>query len=164
VHDGDCLIGLELMERRAAMVERLLEMPEGSLEAFAGIFGISGICNVLGAIRLARHLNLGPRDNVVTVATDGFDRYPSVLGDLKERCVPVNESSFEQVFRGGRPDEILDVRGADEKRRLFQYKEEVWSRFHYSHAYLESMKSQVFWDREFQKVAAIDRALTAGRK
>lgn len=164
VHDDDCVIGLALLERRAAMVEQLLGMPEGSLAAFAGMFGISGICNVLGAIRLARYLNLGSRDNVVTVATDGFDRYPSVLVDLEKRCVPVNESSFEQVFRGGKPDEILDVRGAGEKERLFQYKEQVWSGFHYSHAYLESMKSQVFWDREFQKVEAIDRALTARRK
>jgi hypothetical protein len=26
--------------------------------------------------------------------------------------------------------------------RLFQYKEQVWSGFHYSHAYLESMQSR----------------------
>ena len=51
----------------------------------SGIFGISGICNVLGAIRLARHLDLGPEDNVVTIATDGMDRYPSVLANLAKR-------------------------------------------------------------------------------
>ena len=164
VHDDDCVIGLELVERRAAMVEQVLGMPQGSLAAFAGMFGVSGICNVLGAVRLARHLNLGSEDNVVTIATDGFDRYPSVLADLEKRRGPVDASSFEEVFRGGTADEVLDVRGADEKQRLFQYKEQVWSGFHYSHAYLESMQSQGFWDGEFEKIEAIDRALISSRK
>jgi cysteine synthase A len=164
IHDDDCVIGLELMERRAAMVEQLLGMPQGSLAAFEGVFGVSGICNVLGAIRMARHLNLGPEDNVVTIATDGFDRYPSVLADLEKRRGPVDASWFEEVFRGGTPEEILDVRGKDEKQRLFQYKEQVWSGFHYSHAYLESMQSQTFWDGEFEKIEAIDGALINSRK
>ncbi|MGA3016868.1 MAG: pyridoxal-phosphate dependent enzyme [Bryobacteraceae bacterium] len=164
VHDDDCVIGLELVERRAAMVEQLLGMPQGSLAVFAGMFGVSGICNVLGAVRLARHLKLGAEDNVVTIATDGFDRYPSVLADLEKRRGPVDASSFEEVFRGGTPDEILDVRSKDQKQRLFDYKEQVWSGFHYSHAYLESMQSQGFWDGEFEKVEAIDRALISARK
>ncbi|HEY9140670.1 MAG TPA: pyridoxal-phosphate dependent enzyme [Bryobacteraceae bacterium] len=164
VHDDDCVIGLALVERHSALVEQLLGMPQGSLARFAGMFGISTICNVLGAIRLARHLNLGSSDNVVTIATDGFDRYPSVLADLEKRRGTPDASSFEEVFRGGTPDEMLDVRGADEKQRLFRNKEQVWSGFHYSHDYLESMQSQGFWDAEFEKVEAIDRALIAVRK
>jgi cysteine synthase len=164
VHDDDCVIGLALLRRRSAMVEQLLGMPQGSLTMFVDMFGVSGICNVLGAIRLARHLNLGSSDNVVTIATDGFDRYPSVLTDLEKRRGTLDASSFEEVFRGGTPDEMLDVRGRDEKQRLFNYKEQVWSAFHYSHDYLESMQSQAFWDSEFEKVEAVDRALMDGRE
>ena len=164
VHDDDCVMGLELIERRAAMVEQLLGVRQGSLDMFADMFGVSGICNVLGAIRLARHLNLGPSDNVVTIATDGFDRYPSVLADLEKRRGTLDASSFEEVFRGGTPDEILDVRGPDQKQRLFDYKEQVWSGFHYSHDYLQSMQSPAFWDAEFDKIEAVDRALMDGRK
>jgi cysteine synthase A len=163
VHDDDCVVGLAMMERHAAMLEQILRMPPGSLAAFAGIFGVSGICNVLGAIRLARHLNLGPDDNVVTVATDGFDRYPSVMADLENRRGPIGAPSFEEVFRGGTAEEILDVRCKAQKQRLFDYKEQVWSRFQYSRAYLDSMQSQGFWDGEFEKVEAIDRALLAVR-
>ena len=163
IHDDDCVLGLALLERHAATVEKLLGMAEGSLSAFAGMFGISGICNVLGAIRLARRLNLDPRDNVVTVATDGFDRYPSVLADLEKRHPAVGAETFEEVFRGGAAEELLDVRGQAQKQRLFDYKEQVWSGFGYSHAYLESMQSQDFWDGEFEKVEAIDRALVALR-
>jgi hypothetical protein len=167
LHDDDCVMGLELVERCAGDLERLVGAPRGSLEALAGIFGVSGICNALGAIRLAHHLDFGPEDNVVTVATDGFDRYPSVLADLAERRGPFDERAvdvgFEEVFRGGASEDILDVRGPAEKERLFGYKERVWSGFGYSHSYLKSMQSQSFWDAEFEKVGAIDEALGRAR-
>src|SRR5581483_5792172 len=69
IHDDDCVMGLDLVQTQTP---------------FRGLrctFGLSGVCNLLGAVRLARYLNLGPEDNVVTIATDGFDRYPSVLVD-----------------------------------------------------------------------------------
>ena len=40
-------------------------------------FGLSSICNVLAAIKIARLLDLGPDDAIVTVATDGAAMYPS---------------------------------------------------------------------------------------
>jgi cysteine synthase len=168
IHDDDCVIGLELLERRLPLVESLLGVPAGRLSSLEGLFGISGICNVLGAIRLAHHLNLGPEDNVVTIATDGFDRYPSVLADLAERRGPMDTAKlsgwFESVFRGGSEVDILDVRPLAEKERLFAYKEEVWSAFGYSHAYLEQMKSQSFWEGQFAQIEGIDQALTAARR
>jgi len=113
-------------------------------------------------------LNLGPEDNVVTIATDGFDRYPSVLADLAERCGPIDAGKlagwFETVFRGGASAEILDVRPRTEKERLFAYKEEVWSAFGYSHAFLERMKSPAFWETHYESVIGVDRALIAARK
>jgi cysteine synthase len=167
IHDDDCVMGLELVERRLLLVERLLGLAQGKLAYLEGVFGISGICNVLGAIRLARHLNLGPADNVVTIATDGFDRYPSVLADLAERCGPIDvdklDGWFEIVFRGGTAADLLDVRPRAEKERLFAYKENVWSGFGYSHAYLEQMKSQSFWESQFDAIPGIDRALLAAR-
>jgi len=151
VHDQDCIVGLDLIQR-------------GGLQ---GLFGISGICNILGAIRLARYLQLGPGDNVVTIATDGFDRYPSVLANLEKRRGPVSASrladSFEQVFRGGDPSDILDVRPREQKDRLFGYKEDLWTTFNYSRAYLDSMKSQSFWDAEYDKIRDIDSALVEAR-
>ena len=168
IHDDDCVMGLELLERRLPLVETLLRLPPGKLASLKGLFGISGICNVLGAIRLAHHLNLGAADNVVTIATDGFDRYPSVLADLAERRGPLDAGKlggwFESVFRGGSEADILDVRPRAEKERLFAYKEEVWSGFGYSHAYLEQMKSQSFWDAQYASIEGIDRDLTAARR
>jgi len=168
IHDDDCVKGLELLEQRQPLAEKILRLPPGSLRQFRGLFGISSICNILGAIRMARHLGLGPDDNVVTIATDGFDRYPSVLADLAQREAPLDEKKLgdwcESIFRGGDAREILDVRPREQKERLFRYKEETWTKFRYSHAYLEKMKSQSFWDAEAAKVAEVDSALTQTRK
>jgi len=168
IHDDDCVMGLELLERRQHGIEPFLGLLAGSLGSFQGLFGVSGICNILGAIRMARFLNLGPDDNVVTIATDGFDRYPSVLMDLERRRGPlppsVLDARFEEVFRGGGPEDILDVRPREQKDRLFGYKQEVWTNFGYSISYLEGMKSQSFWDEEFSKIAEIDLNLTEGRQ
>ena len=114
---------------------------------------------MLGAVRLARHLSLGADDNVVTIATDGFDRYPSVLTDLESRrghsgCGRVRRSVSR--WHSWKTSWTYAV-GA--KQRLFGCKDQVWSAFHYSHAYLQGMQSQHFWDAEFEKVEAIDRAL-----
>ena len=163
VHDDDCVVGLELLQRRQALVEELADCPQGSLASLTELFGISGICNVIGAIRLARHLDLGPEDNIVTIATDGFDRYPSVLDELAVRRAPIDRSKlcdwFEATFRVATPDDILDVRPPEQKGRLFTYKEQVWSGFGYSPSYLERMQSQSFWDAEFEKIEGLDRNL-----
>ena len=168
IHDDDCVMGLELLERRRSLVERLLGRPHGYLDSLEGVFGISGVCNILGAIRLAGYLGLGPEDNVVTIATDGMDRYPSVLANLEKRRGPLDDAKlsagFEEIFRSGDAREILDVRPAEQKKRLFGYKEQVWSAFGYTHSYLESMKSQSFWDTEFARIPAIAQGLLRARK
>jgi hypothetical protein len=168
IHDDDCVMGLELLERRRSLVERLLGRPRGFLDSLEGMFGISTICNIVGAIRMARYLGLGPEDNVVTIATDGMDRYPSVLANLEKRRGPLNDAmlsaSFEEIFRGGDVRDILDLRPPEQKQRLFGYKEQVWTGFGYSRPYLESMKSQSFWDAEFDRIGGIDEGLLAVRK
>jgi cysteine synthase len=168
IHDDDCVAGLELVQQRSSALESMLGVKRGALASFAGTFGVSSICNILGAIRLAKHLNLGKDDNVVTIATDGFDRYPSVIADLEQRR-PMKadaeiKSRFEAIYRGGLADDVLDVRPRAQKERLFQYKEDVWTKFGYTRDYLEKMKQQSFWDAEYDKVRPNDEKLARERK
>jgi len=163
IHDDDCVMGLELLERRGRDLEPHFGLPAGSLDGLQGLFGVSGVCNIIGAIRMARFLGLGPDDNVVTIATDGFDRYPSVLADLERRTGRLEASGVgaraEEIFRGGDAGDILDVQPQTEKERLLGYKQEVWTNFGYSAAYIGRMESQSFWDNEFDKITEIDRRL-----
>ena len=163
IHDDDCVVGLDLLQCHQAAVERLTGTPAGSLRRLQGLFGVSGICNIIGAVRTARLLGLGAGDNVVTIATDGFDRYPSVLANLAERRSGAADADFESIFRGGCAQDVLDVRPPEQKARLFAYKEDVWKNFGYSQQYLDGMKSQSFWDAEFEKIPAIDEQLRRSR-
>jgi cysteine synthase A len=167
VHDDDCVMGLKVLEQGRRVLEQQLRLKDGTLEPLGGWFGISSVCNILGAIKTAKLLDLGPSQNVVTIATDGFDRYPSVMQDLERRHGPITNATLaewsEKIFRGATAGEILDIRSAVQKERLFRQKREVWSKFGYTDAYLERMKSQAFWDEEYAKIESIDRDLAVKR-
>ena len=62
-------------------------VPEATIAALAS-FGFSAICNVLAAIKVARQQQLGPRDVLATVATDGAEMYASEVGRLAARDFP----------------------------------------------------------------------------
>ena len=168
VHDDDCVAGLKILQDGHQVLEQMLKQPRGSLTWLRDWFGISSVCNILGAIKAAKLLDLGPHENVVTVATDGFDRYPSVMADLEKRRGPTNDvilaEWYEAIFRGATAADTLDVRSSEQKDRLFRMKHDTWSRFGYSDSYLEQMQSQAFWDAEYGKIEATDRALLAARK
>jgi cysteine synthase len=168
VHDDDCVAGLKVLQDGHHVLERILRLTTGSLAWLRDWFGISSVCNILGAIKTAKLLDLGPHENVVTVATDGFDRYPSVMADLEKRRGPTNDvilaEWYEAIFRGATGADTLDVRPATQKDRLFRQKRDVWTRFGYTDAYLEQMKAQAFWDAEYARIEPTDRALLAARK
>ncbi len=60
---------------KSYLVSQLQIPPE--LVSGLDAFGLSSIANVLGAIKLARRLNLGRMDAILTVATDGASLYAS---------------------------------------------------------------------------------------
>jgi len=131
------------------------------------LFGPSGVCNVLGAIKLAKYLRLGPGDNVVTVATDGFDRYHSVLRDLEGRYLELTPTVLDRwasdIFLDASSDEVFDFRKAETKERLFKQKENDWLKFGYTKEFLDSMRSQSFWDAQYAKVREYNEKICAQR-
>ena len=145
VHDEDCLWGLVGVQ----------ETP------LAGMLGVSSVANVLAAVTMAQHLGLGRGDNVVTVATDGFDRYPSVIEDLRHRVGRQFQSQITRwcsmPFAQSTPAEILDVRGPQQKERLHRQKEAAWSRLGYSTDLLQQMRGREYWEEEAGRVAEVDR-------
>jgi cysteine synthase A len=59
-------------------------VPDAVLETLPS-FGLSSICNVVAAVKLAKHLELGPDDVLVTVATDGAPMYDSERDRIRAR-------------------------------------------------------------------------------
>jgi cysteine synthase len=117
IDDLECLEGLQLLQEGTATLEAEGVDPELA-RSWVGFFGVSGVCNVLGAIRAARHYGLSPRQAVVTVATDGFDRYPSVLRRLDEEEGGMDGERARrrlEVFRAR--DSAWRLEGTPENRR-----------------------------------------------
>jgi hypothetical protein len=131
------------------------------------LFGPSGICNILGAIKMAKYLKLGPGDNVVTIATDGFDRYDSVIEDLDRRYLEVEDFVLERwlrdIFLSVSDDKIYDFRKSSAKEQLFNQKEKDWIGFGYTKEYLDSMKSMEFWDNEYNRVFEYNKKVADNR-
>jgi cysteine synthase A len=86
VMDTDYVIGIS--DQATDDLNVILNAPAGrdhlrrlgvSLELVDAVpsFGLSSICNILAAIRLARHASWGSDDVIVTVATDGAPMYDS---------------------------------------------------------------------------------------
>jgi cysteine synthase len=174
VHDDDCVRGLAVVHDASAALASRLGLDDLALSGRYGealdlkaCLGVSGICNIIGAIKTAKLLGLGRNDNVVTVATDRFDRYPSVLADLAERAGPLTDDRLaawsERIFAGADTSEIRDVRGPGEKNRLQAMKAAMWSRFGYTDTFLDAMKSQNFWQEQVGQIPAIDQQIAALR-
>jgi cysteine synthase len=130
-------------------------------------FGPSGICNVLGAIKLAKFLRLGPGDNVVTVATDGFDRYQSVVQEMDSRYLELAPAVLDRwahdIFLGACDDHVFHFRKPALKEQLFVQKENDWLRFGYTKKFLDSMRCQDFWDVQYAKVRQYNHKICASR-
>ena len=131
------------------------------------LFGVSGICNIIGAIKMAKYLRLGDQDNVVTIATDGFDRYDSVITDLNRRVLETEDFVlrrwFKDIFLRADIEDIKDVRGTEAKELLFKQKEKDWLKFNYPLHYLNDMREMKFWDHEYQKIEHYDKVITEMR-
>lgn len=164
INDEETVQGMEVAQTGTEVLVDRLGLESQAAQSLQGKFGPSCICNVIGAIKTAKYLGLGPQDNVVTIATDSYDRYPSVSADLYQRHggrpdIDTLEAWAKSVFLGASVGEINDLKRPGEHERLQAMKHDLWIRFGYGSDLIESMASQVFWDEEYGKIEEIDPAI-----
>jgi cysteine synthase len=165
VDDEACLLGLQLLrEGTEALVGE--GVPAATASAWPDFFGISGVCNVLASIKAARHYGLGPKDAVFTVATDGFDRYPSVLRRLDAERGPMTGDEARRrlsVFRG--QDRSWIMEGTPEARRRW-HNQKYFTWVEQQGRSVEDLRAQedpAFWVEQQERAAEIDRAIRERR-
>ncbi|MCB9137501.1 MAG: pyridoxal-phosphate dependent enzyme [Caldilineaceae bacterium] len=161
INDEETVQGMEAIESGAHVLADRLGVDRELAASLQGKFGPSCICNIIGAIKTAKYLGLGPDDNIVTIATDSYDRYPSVSRNLYERNGGrPNDDQLEMwaksAFLGASLGEIIDLNRNNEHQRLQQMKEDLWTRFGYEASHIRRMAGQDFWDEEYAKIREID--------
>jgi len=166
IRDEDCVRGLKLLHDGSQVLIKAGVRKEIA-ESLRNLFGVSSVCNIQGAIKMAKYLRLGPDDNVVTIATDGMDRYNSVLDDLSKRTLEMEEFVLERwhrdIFIDADEEYIYDFRKSEAKERLYRQKEKDWLPFGYSKEYLETMKKMDFWEKEYTKYREYDKKIAQMR-
>ncbi|MGE0202471.1 MAG: pyridoxal-phosphate dependent enzyme [Hyphomicrobiaceae bacterium] len=122
-----------------------------ALIADLGLFGLSSIANILGAIKLAKQQQLGPDDLVVTVATDGAALYQSELKGYVERQhagAYTNEAAVAALaahLDGADTEHMLETRHED-RERIFNLGYFTWvEQQGIALPDFDRRKSQSFW-------------------
>jgi len=91
IDDEDCLRLLRLFnEDEGHRYLRGLGVTEAECASLS-LLGISGICNLLAAVKSARYFELGPDDVICTIFTDSLDLYRSRLEEMRRDRGPYRE-------------------------------------------------------------------------
>ena len=138
------------------------------VDLFAHRFGISSICNIFGAIKAVKHYGFGPDDLVVTIATDGMDRYPSVMDAMRETYGEVDRTEgvarVRSLFHGLRTDWIFDGT-PDNRERWHNLKYYTWvEQQGKTVEELEAQRCDEWWEAEQTRVGEIDAKLREYRQ
>jgi len=126
------------------------------------LLGISGIANLLSAIKFAKFYNLGREDIVFTVLTDSMELYQTRVAELREAEGPYSERQaavdFEGRLYGQKTDHMLEL-DMHERKRIHNLKYFTWVE-QMGHS-VDELNAQWddfpgYWDRIHESVDAID--------
>ena len=119
---------------------RLFNEPEGKkflegrgvpkeVVASLNLLGISGICNMLASIKLAKHYKLGENEAVFTIFTDSMELYQSRLAEYRATggayTAKDAASDWEKYLKGGVTGEELQLNDR-ERKRIHNLKYYTW--------------------------------------
>jgi len=125
-------------------------VPTETIAALSSL-GLSGICNILAAIKTAKLLRLGPSDAIVTVATDGAAMYGTEREKAVAKYFPggfddvAAGETFGRYMLGQATDDLLEL-GRIERERIFNLGYFTWvEQQGVSLKDFDARKSQTFW-------------------
>ena len=105
-------------------------LPQEQIAAL-GDLGLSSIANILGAIKYAKYIDLGPDDVVMTVATDGADMYNTEMSIAEQKYFAGGfgevqaAESFGRYILGAAIDHMQEL-GRYDRERVFNLAYYTW--------------------------------------
>jgi len=166
IDDQQCLKGLQLLQEGTDVLLGEGVKPEVA-EAFVDTFGISSVCNILGAIKTAKVIQAGKGQNVVTIATDGFDRYPSVMQRLNKTMGKMTKDEAKRrvdIFRKTDVSDWVQEGTKFHRSRWHNQKYYTWVEQQGKGINeLRALANPDFWLKEQAKTADIDKKLAKAR-
>lgn len=169
IDDLSCLKGLQLLTEETGWqtMGKRFGISENLCTMMASIFAISGVCNLLGAIKTAKFYQLGRKDLVVTVCTDDIGRYHSVMQWLTERQGPMDEAEATAraagIFHRAGTDWIQEATVHNRKRwhnlKYYTWVEQQGKKVEE----LDAQRDPEWWAAHQEKVREIDKLIAGSR-
>jgi cysteine synthase len=132
-----------------------------------GDLGLSSIANILGAVKYAKYMGLGPRDAILTVATDGAELYETELGLAEKRLYAGRfdelkaAETFGRYLLGAATDHMIELNRRD-RERIFNLGYYTWvEQQGISLADFDARRKQAYWDGLMDLVAVWDEMIDA---
>jgi cysteine synthase len=140
------------------------KVPDGTLAELPA-FGLSSICNVIAAIKIAKYLKLGADDVVMTVATDGAEMYASERERVLARDYADGYDEAQAAEAFGRwmlaadTDHLLQTSPRD-RERIFNLGYYTWvEQQGVSVEDFQARRSHSFWTGLRNKIASWDELI-----
>ena len=170
IDDIESKMGLQLLTEAPGwrVLTQACGIPEAKVRLMAETFGISGVCNVLGAIKASKFYGLGKDDVIVTVLTDAIDRYHSVMAQMTAAYGKMDETEAKvrlvSVFHKQKLDWIMEGSRAARSRwhnlKYYTWVEQQGKTIEE----LNAQRNPEFWRSEQERVAEIDAKLRSVRE
>jgi len=169
IDDIETKMGLQLLTEESGweVLSGKFGIPEDKVKRLSRIFGISGVCNVLGAIKTAKFYGLDRNDLIVTVCTDAIDRYHSVMSSLSECFGRMDQTAAEvrlvSIFHRQKLDWI-DEGTRRNRNQWHNLKYFTWvEQQGKTVEELNAQRSQAYWEARQAEVERVDRLIAAYR-
>lgn len=169
IDDMDSVNGLRVLAEEAGrktLIDRF-GLSEDSVNQLSELLGISGICNIIGAIKTAKYYNMTSEDVIVTVATDSMERYLSVMGNMKAEHGQLDEAQstafVDGIFHRAGTDWVMEgTRQARERWHNLKYYTWVEQQGKTVQE-LDAQRDPAWWLGHQAQVAEIDNRLMEER-
>jgi len=120
IDDEDCMELSRLFNDEEGKKYLLKEGVDEQTVAKLSAAGISGIANMLSAVKLAKYYELHEHDVIFTILTDSMELYGSRLEEMNDKYGKYSEldaaKSFHKSLQGQRTDNMLELNYQDKKR------------------------------------------------
>jgi len=165
VDDADPMAVLRLFNEDAGRRRLLTEGVPADLVERLGLFGISGIANLMASISFAKQFRLGSESVVLTVLTDSVDLYHSRVAELHDAEGAFTVEHAAATYRGnllGQDTDHTLVLDDDSRRRIHNLKYFTWvEQQGKTVAELDAQWEPGYWEATQAQAPEIDRLIGA---
>lgn len=168
IDDMECKKMLQVLSNEVGK-EYLKEfIDEELIEFISDKLGISGVANIISAIKTAKHYDLQPGENVLTVATDSLERYHSVMENMTDELGELTreeaKNRYERIFKYQEPSFFFEG-DMENRKRWHNLKYYTWIEQQGKMVEeLNQQRYQKYWEGKADEVKEINEMINQYRK